>query len=438
MATYTTVREIGRGGFGVVEEVQNQKSKKRFACKTLVYPNGASKADMKARFEREIKYQQTISHPNVVPIVESNLEDDPPWFIMPLADGSLLSDIRADRTLGGDPRKALFDMLAGLEEIHRVGYKHRDLSPGNVLRFTDDDGDPYYAVSDFGLMSPQAGQTTTLTDTNAAGGTIPYRAPECAVDFKRATALADIYSVGAILHDIFGTPGTRVPHAELRANGQIGEVIAKCTKTNPRRRFKNVQELREALYEVLRSDDLSFESEEEQFYVSMLSENDELTDGQWDQFFSYLDRLSANNQSNKNVLSAIRRPHVESLLESAPELFHALGSDYARFAEEFSFDFDFCDVVAAIAQVFYDHGEIDLKANIALALLELGVSHNRWFVERKFVRMAGPDISQELADRIAVEVEVRAIPFEAKFDHVKRSIGASNESIHPTLAELED
>lgn len=438
MANYDIIREIGRGGFGVVEEVENDETGERFACKTLEYPNGASKADMKARFEREVKYQRTISHPNVVPIISANLSDDPPWFIMPLAEGSLLSDIKMDRTLGGEPRKALFDMLAGLEEIHRVGYKHRDLSPGNVLKFRDDDGTIYYAVSDFGLMSPQAGQTTTLTGTNAAGGTVPYRAPECAVDFKRATALADIYSVGAILHDIFGAPGNRVPHAELHANGEIGKVVAKCTKTNPRRRYKNVQELREALYEALKSEDLSFATEEDQYYITLLSENDELSDEKWDQLFSYLDRLAANELSNKAVLSAIRRPHVDSLLEAAPELFHALGNDYARFAEEHGFDFDFCDVIASIAQIFYDNGEIDLKANMTLALLELGTSHNRYFVERKFVRMAGPDISQELADRIAVEVEVRAIPFKRKFGHVKSSIGASDESIHPTLAELED
>lgn len=319
MANYKIIREIGRGGFGVVEEVRDEKGRS-FACKTLEYPNGASKKEMKARFEREVKYQSTIDHPNVISILDSNLDDDPPWFIMPLAEGSLLSDLRADRTLGGAPRKPIFDMLAGLEEIHRVGYKHRDLSPGNVLKFSDENGETFYAVSDFGLMSPQAGQTTTLTDTNAAGGTIPYRAPECAVDFKRATARADIYSVGAILHDIFGTAVARVPHAELHANGPIGEIIAKCTKTNPRRRYKSVQELREALYEVLRAETLVFESDEDEFYSQMLADNDELEDEQWDHLFSYLDRLAANEKSNKNVLSSIRRPHVESLLVAAPEL----------------------------------------------------------------------------------------------------------------------
>lgn len=437
MVTYNIIKEIGRGGFGVVEEVENSKTKEHFACKTLEYPNGASKADMKARFEREVKYQSAIDHPNVVSIVVSNLDDDPPWFVMPLAEGSLLSELRADRTLGGDPRKALFDMLAGLEEIHRLGHKHRDLSPGNVLKFRDSDGDSYYAISDFGLMSPQAGQTTTLTDTNAAGGTLPYRAPECAIDFKRATAQADIYSVGAILHDIFGTPGTRIPHTELRANGEIGEIIAKCTKTNPRRRYKNISELREALYEVLRADTLEFVSDEDQAFVNLLHENDSLTDEQWDALFSHLDRISASDQSTKAVLSALRRVHIQTLFETAPELFHALGNDYARFSEEYSFDFDFCDVVANVAQIFYDNGEIDLKANITLAMLKMGTSHNRWLVERKFIKMAAPDISEELAARIAIEVEVRDIDFHQMFEHLKDSISVSDSAIHPRLAIID-
>lgn len=121
---------------------------------------------------------------------------------------------------------------------------------------------------------------------------------------------------------------------------------------------------------------------------------------------------------------------------NCPELFHALGNDYASFAESYGFDFDFCDVIASIAQIFYDNGEIDLKANITLAMLELGATHNRWFVERKFIRMAGPEISDELADRIAIEVEIRALPFAQRFDHVKDSIGVSDSSINSKLAKI--
>ena len=187
----------------------------------------------------------------------------------------------------------------------------------------------------------------------------------------------------------------------------------------------------------MRSDDICFVSDEDQFYVSLLADNDELSDEEWDQLFSYLDRLAANNGSPKAVLSAIRRDHVEGLFQAAPELFHALGNEYANFAENHGFNFDFCDVIASISQIFYDRGEIDLKANIALAMLELGTSHNRYFVERKFIRMVSPDISQELADRIAVEVDVRDIGFQHRLQQVKRAISVNDDAIHPTLAELQ-
>jgi dsDNA-specific endonuclease/ATPase MutS2 len=110
--------------------------------------------------------------------------------------------------------------------------------------------------------------------------------------------------------------------------------------------------------------------------------------------------------------------------------------EYASFAETYSFDFDFCDVVATISQIFYDEGEIDLQANTALAMLELGTSHNRWFVERKFVSMVSPSITDELAERIVTEVDVREIPFARKLAHVMTSISVNDESFHSMIAKL--
>jgi serine/threonine protein kinase len=57
-------------------------------------------------------------------------------------------------------------------------------------------------ISDFGLMAPGAGLTSTLTASNMGGGTPLYRAPECVTKLKRGTVQSDIYSFGAILHDI--------------------------------------------------------------------------------------------------------------------------------------------------------------------------------------------------------------------------------------------
>ena len=156
---YNTIREIGRGSFGIVELVVDENGH-QWARKTFVPPNlpDVSNDEMRARFEREVRYQIQIINPNVVEIHDYDLDANPPWFVMEVADCSLADELQADRTLGGDPRKPLFDILAGLEAIHEKGYKHRDLKPANILKFVSDDGTERYAISDFGLMSPASGQ----------------------------------------------------------------------------------------------------------------------------------------------------------------------------------------------------------------------------------------------------------------------------------------
>ncbi len=72
---------------------------------------------------------------------------------------------------------------------------------------------------------------------------------------------------------------------------------------------------------------------------------------------------------------------------------------------------------------------------ITLALLELGISHNRWFVERMFVRMAGHDISEDLAKRIVTEIDVQGLDFVDLINRLERSIHPQRENLHPILQQ---
>ena len=159
---YEIVRERGRGGFGVVHEVKHF-SGQLYARKTLLVPPTLTPEQIRPRFEREVRYQSAIKHSHVVAILDYDLAADPPWFIMPLAMGSLHDQLLIDRTLGGNPNTALFHILAGLEEIHRLGYCHRDLKPQNVLMLHALDGSIAYALSDFGLMAVGEDASSTLT-----------------------------------------------------------------------------------------------------------------------------------------------------------------------------------------------------------------------------------------------------------------------------------
>lgn len=99
---YTQAKEIGRGGFGIVYECLGSDGN-RYALKCLnaaVFPQ-QDQAMLTRRFEREVRYQQMVNHPNVVAVLNHDLSAAPPWFVMPLAAGSLKDDLEADRTLGG-------------------------------------------------------------------------------------------------------------------------------------------------------------------------------------------------------------------------------------------------------------------------------------------------------------------------------------------------
>ena len=132
------VRQIGRGGFGTVDLVEDETGA-QFARKTFsINQPGEFPADMednvKRRFRREARIQSELVHHNIVPVLESDVEAEPPSFIMPLALATLDQEMAASKDLDGHFLEALMDILAGLEEIHQLDIYHRDLKPQNVLK----------------------------------------------------------------------------------------------------------------------------------------------------------------------------------------------------------------------------------------------------------------------------------------------------------------
>ncbi|MDQ0707176.1 serine/threonine protein kinase [Pseudomonas sp. W3I7] len=436
---YVFIKEKGRGGFARVDIIANQTGQ-QFAQKVydpqphLIHAVGDE--HLKQRFIREVRYQSQISHPNVVVILEQYLESNPPFFIMPLADCTLREELDYDPTLGENLHTALFDILAGLEHIHSLGITHRDLKPANILRFTSSEGKFFYAISDFGLMSASNSQSSTLTGTNANGGTENYAAPELIGNFRQATPSADIYAFGAILHDVFGNSAQRIPYTELTLPGHIGKIIEKCTKRLPIRRYANVSILRDELYQVLNTQPVTFNSSGEESVVELLRNGKQLNDDEWDLVFIQIERNISKNQDTKNILEALSIDHIQFLNSQAPNLFVAMGSFFSEHINGNSFNFDYCDVLASKAECFYNGSGLDLKANIALALLYLGTSHNRWYVERKAAGMLGADIPDAQAERIRIEIEVQRIDFARQVAHMTRSIGFHKANLHPILLPL--
>src|SRR5713226_5350311 len=245
--TMREVRLINRGGFGVVHEVEDDEGR-HLARKSFDPPTSDQdeREKLRKRFVREVRIQSQIRHPNIMPIIEFDLEASPPWFTMPLAGQSFEQKICADRIHGTVDAAAWQDILAAVEELHRLGYVHRDLKPANVLLVENT-----WVLADFGLILPMARDTTILTSSRSAYGSHYYAAPEQACDFRNTPEQADIFALGCILHDGVEPGAVRVPFAQIRVGGVYGPILEKCTEADPKRRFPTIAALRSALFDLL-------------------------------------------------------------------------------------------------------------------------------------------------------------------------------------------
>jgi serine/threonine protein kinase/tetratricopeptide (TPR) repeat protein len=200
IGNYQILEQIGRGGMGVIYRARQRHSRRIVALKRILGFHADSPETL-ARFRREAEAAASLDHPNILPIYEvSESEDGLPFFSMKFAAGGSLLD--AALLLRNDPRHriALMAKIArAVQHAHLKGILHRDLKPGNIL--LDGRGEPL--VSDFGLAK-WLDTSNDLTRTLTIFGTPGYIAPEQAKrSAAKLTPAADVYSLGAILFELF-------------------------------------------------------------------------------------------------------------------------------------------------------------------------------------------------------------------------------------------
>src|ERR1051326_4593385 len=263
LGNYQILEEIGRGGMGVIYRARQRHSRRIVAIKRISSYHADSQ-DTLMRFRREAQAAANLDHPNILPIFEvSESHDGLPFFSMKFAGGGSL--LEAASALRPEPRRAIAliaKVARAVQYAHDQGILHRDLKPGNIL--LDGRGEPL--VSDFGLakcLEPTSNLTRTLTPYGAPD----YIAPEQAQGpAKHLTPAADIYSIGAVLFDLFTdrTPflgehalavikqAGEKPAPKLRtlaplADRDLETICAKCLEREPQARYRSAGELAEDL-----------------------------------------------------------------------------------------------------------------------------------------------------------------------------------------------
>jgi len=257
---YQILKELGRGGMGIVFQAYDKELKEQVAIKILS-PLLSSDPDALERLKREVSSARRVTHPNVIRIHDISEFNDLHFISMEFFDGISLKDY-IKKTGALSLMQALniaLQICDGLEAAHRKGVIHRDLKSQNVIIGSTNQ----IKIIDFGLA--HAENLGGLTATGLIMGTPEYMAPE-QVAGKSVDERADIYSLGIILYEMFtgrvpftGDSAIAVGFKQLKEDPpkprdinpqippEIESVILQALQKNPLSRFLSVGDLKSNL-----------------------------------------------------------------------------------------------------------------------------------------------------------------------------------------------
>jgi len=196
---YVLLREIGRGGMGIVYRAWSPAQRRLVAIKVL--PSDLDRE--RQRFQREARTAAELQHPNIVRVHDIGAVADRHYYAMDYIDGRPLSAV-FERGAMPWPNavRILVDAATAVHFAHERGIIHRDIKPANIL--VDRSDRPF--LLDFGLAKSE--RDPSLTMTGQIMGSPTYMSPEQAEGRTYdVSARSDVYGLGAVLyHAVAGRP----------------------------------------------------------------------------------------------------------------------------------------------------------------------------------------------------------------------------------------
>jgi len=266
---YTSIRELGRGGMGVVFQAQHNETGRMVALK-LIVPESAAARTAIDRFQREMLVISQLKHPHIVEWLEQGMTRGQFWFTMEFVAGTNLEAL-ANASPGHYPIdqacRMACQVLKGLEHAHALGFVHRDIKPENILIGRSPKGQ-VAKISDFGLAKSFRGLgLSALTFSGEMRGTVPFMPPEQMLDFKTVLPSGDLYATAATLYylisgrfiydqvadggDLIRTlleePPVPIRSRRPEVPAALAQVLQKCLARDPSDRYPDASAMRKAL-----------------------------------------------------------------------------------------------------------------------------------------------------------------------------------------------
>ena len=200
---YEIVEPLAEGGMGAVFRARRRLLGDEVAIKIVRSDIGGDQA-ARERFLREARACAQLRHPNIVSILDYNLDaEGRPFLVMELLNGrSLRQEIGMRGALPIEEVQAIIGPLCGaLQLAHDQGILHRDLKPANIVAHDFGGGTRVHKIVDFGLVRVQASESTRLTGAHQFVGTFTYASPEQILGGEM-DARADQYSLAVVAYEL--------------------------------------------------------------------------------------------------------------------------------------------------------------------------------------------------------------------------------------------
>lgn len=254
---YEIVEKVGGGGMSVVYKARCNVLNRFVAIKVLRHEL-TSDPDFVEKFKQESLSAASLTHPNIVNIYDTGIEDDIYYIVMEYVKGETLKDyIKRKGSLTEKETINITRQIAeALKQAHSNKIVHRDIKPHNIL--LTEEG--IVKVADFGIA--RASSSSTINSTSNVIGSVHYFSPEQArggyVDEK-----SDIYSLGIVMYEMITgvvpfdadnhitvamkqiqekpvPPSKKINN--IKISNALEEIIMKCLEKYQSYRFKNIEE----------------------------------------------------------------------------------------------------------------------------------------------------------------------------------------------------
>jgi serine/threonine-protein kinase len=271
---YRILTPIGRGGMGVVYKVEHVHLGKLLAMKLLT-GELSTNPDIVRRFKREALTVSRLSSPSTVHVFDYGVDAGLTYIVMELVAGRDLAALLAAEGPISFARlgKIVVQVLASLDEAHRLGIVHRDVKPQNVMITRTADGTDVAKVLDFGIAKlREEADVGDVTRRDQLIGTPYFISPE-QIRGDAVDSRADIYALGVLMYQALTghypyiakssasilvkhitdtplPPSQRAPERGIPP--EVDAIVLRTLEKDPARRWESAEALRDAIAEELR------------------------------------------------------------------------------------------------------------------------------------------------------------------------------------------